>query len=81
MDANKAPTHQLGDLVAAAYDLGYAMTEDPTTAAELAARHLERVLVRSSNLRLTAELLRLARQLGPTTAPVRLPGALASVAR
>jgi hypothetical protein len=70
------PAQSLGDLVAASYDLGRAMGVAPDTkaAGELAARHLERVLVRGSNLRLNASLARLARELGPLkAAPLGAP--------
>jgi hypothetical protein len=82
MQTNKAPRN-LGDFVAASYDLGQAIGQDSSTAAELAAHRLERVLARSSNLRLSAALVRLARDLGPLrAAPLSLHDVLtATVAR
>jgi hypothetical protein len=65
---NTSGTQNLGDLVAASYDLGQAIAQESATAAELAARHLERVLVRGANLRLNVALARLARELGPLSA-------------
>jgi hypothetical protein len=48
---------------------------DPATAAELAARRLERVLVRGGNLRLEAALVELANELRSTRRhPAGLPG-------
>jgi hypothetical protein len=57
----------LGEMIEAAYDLGESLTPDPAAAAELAARHLERVLVRGSNARLMAMLENLAAELSPMT--------------
>jgi hypothetical protein len=57
----------LGEMVEAAYDLGEAMTPNSATVSELAARHLERVLVRGSNARLMAMLENLAAELAPMT--------------
>ncbi len=58
-------TLTLGEAVAAAYELGSAVAPDRATAADLAARHLERVLVRGSNARLALALEDLARDLAP----------------
>ncbi|HVZ72797.1 MAG TPA: hypothetical protein VHJ20_10525 [Polyangia bacterium] len=72
----------LGDFVTASFDLGAAVAGDTTNAAELAARHLERVLVRGSNLRLTAALAKLAREVGPvTSAPGEARSLVHAVAR
>jgi hypothetical protein len=64
---------QLGEVVVAACELGSRVAGDPATAAELAARRLERVLVRGGNLRLEAALAELANELRPTR---RYPGSL-----
>ena len=55
----------VGDMVAAACEMGSAIASDPAVANELAARHLERVLVRGSNARLAAALAVLALQFTP----------------
>ena len=55
----------LGDVVAASYDLGAALAPDAQTAAELTARHLERVLARGANLRVMAAIASLSRELRP----------------
>jgi hypothetical protein len=47
-------TQKVGDAVVAAFDLGNSVAGDRAIAGELAARHLERVLVRGSNARLAA---------------------------
>ena len=60
-----AQTKKLGDVITAAYAVSGAITSDRATADELAARHLERVLVRGANLRLVAALRDLARELAP----------------
>ncbi len=60
-----ATTPTLAEAVAAAYELGSAVAPDRATAADLAARHLERVLVRGSNARLALALADLARELAP----------------
>jgi hypothetical protein len=63
-EPNKTPnTVRLGDIVAAAFELGGAMTEDHATMATLAARHVERVLLRPGNARLAGALARLAREM------------------
>lgn len=56
-------TERLGDLVVAAYEISGAVASDRATADELAARHLERVLVRGPNVRLVVALKGLAREL------------------
>jgi hypothetical protein len=58
-------TPTLGEAVAASYELGSAVASDRATAANLAARHLERVLGRGSNARLAIALADLARDLAP----------------
>ena len=55
----------LGEVVAAAYEVGSQVTPDPVVAAKLAARRLERVLVRGANRRLQSALSELARELEP----------------
>jgi hypothetical protein len=55
----------LGETVAEACDMGGIIASDPTTAAELAGRHLERVLVRGCNARLAAALAALALEFTP----------------
>jgi hypothetical protein len=59
-------TPTLGEAVETAYQLGSAMTPDRATAVGLAARRLERVLVRGRNERLALALADLARDLAPT---------------
>ena len=54
-------------VVEAAFELGGAIAPDRATAAELATRHLERVLVRGRNAHLLVTLKNLARELEPTT--------------
>jgi hypothetical protein len=56
----------LGEVVAAAYELGTVVAPDRTTAADLAARHLARMLARSGNARLVAAVADLARELAGT---------------
>jgi hypothetical protein len=69
------PAHQLGEVVAAAYELGTLVAPDRTMAADLAARHLERMLVRSGNARLVAAVADLARELaGVIVTHQRKPG-------
>lgn len=53
----------LGDVVAAACDLGDVIAPDPATASDLAVRHVERVLVHGRNARLVAALRHLDRLL------------------
>lgn len=60
---------KLGDVVEAAYELGRAVAADPATAATLATRRLERVLVRAGNLRLQAALALLANEVRPASRP------------
>jgi hypothetical protein len=81
MITSHVSTKDLGDLVAASYDVGSAIAHDPKAAAELAGRHLERVLVRGANLRLMAALKRLSRELGPTVEEARSPGRSIATAR
>ena len=69
MQTKQADSEKLGEVVAAAYAVSSAITSDRTTAAELAPRHLERVLDRGCNARLVAALRGLARELAPM--PVR----------
>jgi hypothetical protein len=57
---------KLGELVAAAYDLGTQVASDPSAAAELAARRLERVLLRGGNPRLQAAIAAFAKELRPS---------------
>lgn len=57
---------KLGEIVIAAYDLGSAVASDPATAGDLAARHLERLLLRGGNARVVAALADLAQDLAPT---------------
>ena len=70
MQTNKLSeqTKKLGDVITAAYEVSDAITSDRAMADELAARHLERVLVRGGNLRLVAALRDLARELAPARA-------------
>lgn len=56
----ESQTQNLCAVVAASCELGAAIAGDGVTAAELAARHLERFLVRGSNARLAAALADLA---------------------
>jgi hypothetical protein len=62
---------KFGDIVEAAYELGSLLAPDRAMAGDLAARHLERVLVRGGNLRLVAELADLARDLAPSASHAR----------
>jgi hypothetical protein len=62
---------RLGDAIAIAYEMSSAIASNRTTASELAARRLGRVLARGANARLVAALRDLAREL----APVRLQAA------
>jgi len=61
-------TEQLGDAIAEAYEMSSAVASNRTTASELAARRLERVLARGANARLVAALRDLARELAPVRA-------------
>jgi hypothetical protein len=65
-------TEQLGDAIAEAYEMSSAVASNRTTASELAARRLERVLARGANARLVSALRDLARELAPVR--VRLDG-------
>ena len=56
---------KLEDAITAAYEVSDAITPDRAMANALAARHLERVLVRGANVRLIAALESLARELAP----------------
>lgn len=58
----------LGDAVAAAVDLGSAIAGERDTASKLAARRLERVLLRGSNARLALAIVDLAFELAPRSA-------------
>lgn len=71
-DSRSTGTPTLGDVVVAAYDSGRAVASDRDSAAELAARYVERVLLREHNTRLLVALVQLAREVGPAndTAPV-----------
>lgn len=80
MTTNHVPAQTLGDLVAASYERGQALSQDSIAAAELAARHLERVLVRGSNLRVSAALARLAREIAPKRAAATSPRSFAVAA-
>ena len=60
-----AQPKKLEDVITAAYEVSDVITADRAMATELAARHLERVLVRGANLRLVAALRHLARELAP----------------
>jgi hypothetical protein len=62
----------LGDVIAASCELGSAVSPEQTMAAELAARHIARVLVQGGNSRLTAALVLLADELS-AGAPRFLP--------
>ena len=64
---------KLGEIVAAAYELGSTLTPDRATATDLAARHLERVLVRGGNARLVAALADLGRELAAQGPRARRP--------
>ena len=55
----------LGEFVAATYDLGSALAPDADIAADLVAGHLGRTLIRSGNKRLVVQLAALARELAP----------------
>jgi len=65
-----AQTKRLGDVITAAYEVSDEISPDRAVANELAARHLERVLVRGANLRLVAALRDLARELAAPGAQV-----------
>jgi RNA polymerase-binding transcription factor DksA len=56
-------THTLGDVVAAAYDLGSAVAPDPTVVPAFAARQVEDALVRGNHLDVAVALSGLAREL------------------
>ena len=66
---------QLGDAIAAAYAVSTTVSSNSTTASELAARHLERVLVRGANVRVVAALRELASELAPARARASRPTA------
>jgi hypothetical protein len=66
-------TKKLGDVIAAAYAMSDVVAPDRATANELAARRLERVLARGSNMRLVAALRGLARELAPARARAARP--------
>ncbi len=55
--------HTLGEIVAAAYDLGSAVAPDPEGISAFAARHVERALLRGDNLHVAVALSGLARDL------------------
>ena len=69
--SSKSPTLNLGEAVAAAVDLGSAIAGDGDTASKLAARRLERVLLRGSNARLALAIAGLARDLAPRSAATK----------
>lgn len=62
---SNSDTPTLGETIAAACDMGGIIASDPTLAAELGGRHLERVLVRACNARLAAALATLAMEFTP----------------
>ena len=63
------PKARLGEVVEAAYALGSLVAAaDRATASDLAARRLERVLVRGRNRHLAVALAGLARELAPEAA-------------
>lgn len=64
----ESQTQSLGEIVAAAYELGVTIASDRGVAAELAARHLERMLARGRNVRIAAALVDLASELEPARA-------------
>jgi len=66
-----AQTEELVDVITAAYEVSDSVAPDQAITSELAARHLERVLVRGANLRLVAAMRQLAAELG---APTRASG-------
>lgn len=60
-ERSRAP--MFGEVVAAAYELSNAVAPDRATAADLAVRHVERVLLHGRNTRLVAALKELDRLL------------------
>ncbi len=58
---------KLGEVIEALCELGSAIAPDPRMAADLATHRLERVLLRGENVRLTADLTELARELARST--------------
>ena len=70
-----AASQELGEAIAQAYDISRTVAADRSTANELAARHLERVLVRSANLRLVTALRDLASDLARPRARASRPTA------
>jgi hypothetical protein len=67
-NVGESMTLYLGQIVTAACDLGGTIAADRAVATELAARHLERVLVRGRNARIAAALAELANELAPLQA-------------
>ena len=67
-EQSQSETQQLGDAIVAAYEVSSTVTSNRGTASDLAARHLERVLVRGANVRLVAALRDLAGELAPPRA-------------
>ena len=63
MERNSVGT-SLGEVIAASCELGSAVSPDRTVAAELAARHVGRMLAQVGNARLAAALALLANELG-----------------
>jgi hypothetical protein len=80
MQTTRETVRTLGDLVAASYDLSSAIAPNASKAAELAARHLERVLLHGSNVRLSAKLERFSRERGSTRDRAGSPRSLRLVA-
>ena len=72
-DSN-SDTPMLGETVAEACDMGGLISSDPAIAAEVAGRHLERVLVRACNARLAAALAALALEFTPEMSHVDISG-------
>ena len=77
----------LGDVIAASCELGSAVSPDRGVAAELAARHVGRMLARGGNSRLAAAMTLLARELDSgmahavgSSAPARFPASQLAVA-
>lgn len=65
-NVEESKTLNLGEIVTAACELGGTLTADRAVATELAARHLERLLVRGRNARIAAALAELANELAPS---------------
>ena len=74
-EQSQSKPQELGDAIVAAYEVSSAVTSSRGTASELAARHLERVLLRGANVRLVAALRDLASELALPRARASRPTA------